>query len=68
VQSSPEAGTERSGFRPDDGDGVLRRYRAEDTGGAVEGNHIDICITSHEEALALGVRQAEVWWSKGETS
>jgi len=49
----------------DFGDGVLRRYRAEDTGGAVEGNHLDICVSSHEEALKLGVRWAEVWWEEG---
>ncbi len=48
----------------DFGDGVLRRYRAEDTGSAVEGNHIDVCVSSHEEALELGVRRAEVWWEE----
>jgi len=48
----------------DFGDGILRRYRAEDTGGAVEGNHIDVCVSSHEEALDLGVRRANVWWEE----
>ena len=46
----------------DYGDGILHTYRAEDTGGAVRGNHIDLCVESHEEALALGVREAAVWW------
>lgn len=49
----------------DFGDGMLRRYRAEDTGGAVDGNHIDICVASHEEALELGIRWADVWWEEG---
>jgi len=48
----------------DFGDGELRRYRAEDTGGAVKGNHIDVCVSSHQEALELGVRRAEVWWEE----
>ncbi len=48
----------------DFGDGVLQRYRAEDTGGTIKGNHIDICVRSHEEALELGVRRAEVWWEE----
>lgn len=47
----------------DYGDGaVLRRYRAEDTGGAVKGNHIDLCVGSHAEALQLGRRTATVYW------
>lgn len=50
----------------DYGDGVLHHYRAEDTGGGVKGNHIDICVASHEEALELGVRAATVYWSEVE--
>lgn len=47
----------------DYGDGAgLRRYRAEDTGGAVKGNHIDLCVGSHAEALQLGRRTATVYW------
>lgn len=38
-------------------DGV--RYLAADTG--VTGNHVDICVTSHEAAEAFGVRSADVW-------
>ena len=46
----------------DYGDGAgLRRYRAEDTGGAVKGNHIDLCVGSHAEALQLGRRTATVY-------
>ena len=47
----------------DYGDGAgLRRYRAEDTGGAVKGNHIDLCVGNHAEALQLGRRTATVYW------
>lgn len=46
----------------DYGDGKIQYYRADDVGGAVKGNHIDLCVGSHEEALALGVRTAMVWW------
>lgn len=50
----------------DYGDGELRHYRAEDIGGGVKGNRIDICVSSHEEALDLGVRTATVYWSEVE--
>lgn len=46
----------------DYGDGVLHHYRAEDIGGGVKGSHIDICVSSHGEALELGVRTATVYW------
>lgn len=46
----------------DYGDGVIHYYRAEDTGGGVNGKHIDLCVTDHTEALTLGVRQATVWF------
>lgn len=46
----------------DYGDGVLHHYRAEDIGGGVKGNHIDVCVAEHEEALALGTRTATVYW------
>lgn len=35
------------------------RYLAADTG--VTGNHVDICVTSHDAAEAFGVGAAEVW-------
>lgn len=46
----------------DYGDGELHHYRAEDVGGGVKGNRIDICVSSHKEALALGRRTATVYW------
>ena len=36
-------------------------YLAADTGGAVRGNHVDIAVATHQEALELGTRTAEVW-------
>ena len=36
-------------------------YLAADTGEAVRGNHVDIAVESHQEALDLGTRTAEVW-------
>lgn len=44
----------------DYGDGIIHRYLAEDVGGGVRGNHIDLCVSSHQEALELGVRTAEI--------
>lgn len=46
----------------DYGDGVIHRYRADDVGGAVRGNHIDVCMATHEEALNAGVQTASLWW------
>lgn len=46
----------------DYGDGELQYYRADDTGSGVKGNHIDLCVASHEEALRLGRRTATVYW------
>ena len=46
----------------DYGDGELHYMRADDVGGAIQGNRIDICVETHEEALELGVRTATVWW------
>ena len=42
-----------------DGEG-LRYFRANDTG--VKGDHIDICVATHDEALCLGVRTSTVYW------
>lgn len=39
-------------------------FTAEDCGGAIKKNHIDIYVNSHEEALALGVSSAEVYMVK----
>lgn len=40
------------------------KYLAADTGSGVEGLHIDICMGSHEETVAHGVRTADVWVAK----
>lgn len=45
----------------DFGDGDIQYYRADDTGSAVRGNHIDLCMESHEAARAFGIRRATVW-------
>ena len=36
-------------------------YTAEDTGGAIKGNRIDIYFESHTEALYFGRQKAEVF-------
>lgn len=41
---------------------VMDEDRAEDTGGAVRGEHVDLCVGSHREALELGGRTATVYW------
>lgn len=38
-----------------------QKYLAVDTGSGVTGNHIDVCLASHRETVAHGVRTAEVW-------
>lgn len=48
----------------DFGDGALHTYRAEDTGGTVRGNHVDLCVASHREAELLGVMRAAVYWKE----
>lgn len=48
----------------DYGDGVIHTYIAHDTGGAVKGNHIDVAVETHDEALRLGLRKAIVWWEE----
>lgn len=46
----------------DYGDGEINYYRADDTGSGVGGNHIDLCMESHEAALQAGVKTATIWW------
>ena len=41
-----------------------RVYVAEDCGGAIKGNHIDIYMNSHEECLRQGVVSGEVYLKK----
>lgn len=45
----------------DYGDGDLHQYLAQDTGGAVIGNRIDIAVPTHNEALQMGVKTATVY-------
>lgn len=42
-------------------DGTEHIYTAEDTGGGIKKNHIDVFMNSHEAALAAGVKTAEVF-------
>jgi 3D (Asp-Asp-Asp) domain-containing protein len=46
----------------DYGDGEIFYYQADDTGRAVKGNHIDVCVSSYDEAVELGVKSATVYW------
>ncbi len=41
-------------------------YHAEDTGGAVNGNRIDLVVETHKEALAKGTYKAEVFLKVGD--
>lgn len=41
-------------------------YHAEDTGGAIDGNRIDLVVGTHNEALSKGTYQAEVFLKVGE--
>ena len=45
----------------DFGDGELLECRADDTGSAIAGSKIDLCVASHEEAIQLGVKTATVY-------
>lgn len=45
----------------DYGDGVLHEYVAQDAG--VSGDHVDLCVESHSQALTLGRTTATVYWS-----
>jgi 3D (Asp-Asp-Asp) domain-containing protein len=42
-----------------------REYIAQDTGGAIDGNRIDLYMSSHEEALEWGVQYCEVFVKEG---
>ena len=46
----------------DFGDGELQYCVADDTGSGVKGNHIDLAMEDHQEALEMGVRTATVYW------
>ena len=36
-------------------------YKAQDCGGAIDGNEIDVYFENHQEALNFGVQYAEVY-------
>ena len=42
--------------------GGMVYLRADDTGPAVKGDHIDIAVPTHDFALSLGVQTADIWW------
>nr|DAR15137.1 MAG TPA: lytic transglycosylase [Caudoviricetes sp.] len=42
--------------------GEMVYLRADDTGSAVKGNHIDIAVPTHDFALSLGIQTADIWW------
>jgi len=41
-------------------------YHAEDTGGAIKGNRIDLVVATHKEALSKGTYRAEVFLKVGD--
>lgn len=42
--------------------GEMVYLKADDTGAAVKGNHIDIAVRTHSEAISLGVKTADIYW------
>ena len=46
-------------------DGRVVECRADDTGGAIDGSRIDLCVSSHNEALELGIDYITVYWKEG---
>ena len=38
-------------------------YRADDCGGAIQGNRIDVYFNSHQRALEFGVQEIELTWT-----
>ena len=46
----------------DFGDGIIHYHSADDTGGGVKGNHIDICLPTHAECFEQPYNTATVYW------
>ncbi|MBR5823758.1 MAG: 3D domain-containing protein [Paludibacteraceae bacterium] len=46
----------------DYGNGDIRHYRADDTGSAIKGNRIDVCVEDHQLALELGKKTATIYY------
>ena len=42
--------------------GEMVYLRADDIGGSIKGNRLDIAVKGHQEALSLGVKTADIWW------
>lgn len=42
-------------------------FKAQDTGGAIKGNRIDVCVGSHEEAYRFGVVYKDIYIKQGVT-
>ena len=42
--------------------GEMVYLRADDTGGSIKGNRLDIAVKGHQEALSMGVKTADIWW------
>lgn len=42
-------------------------YKAQDCGAAIQGNHIDLAVESHAEALERGTLTATVYFQEGES-
>ena len=45
----------------DYGEGEVKEFRADDTGGAIKGTRIDVCYPDHQSALEHGVKIATVY-------
>jgi 3D (Asp-Asp-Asp) domain-containing protein len=37
-------------------------WKAQDCGASVDGKHLDLAVTTHDEAMELGIKQASVYW------
>lgn len=42
--------------------GEMVYLRADDTGSSIQGNRLDIAVPTHDFALSLGVKTADIWW------
>lgn len=51
----------------DYGNDDIRHYRADDTGSAIKGNRIDVCVEDHQLALELGKKTATIYYIPTET-
>jgi 3D (Asp-Asp-Asp) domain-containing protein len=38
--------------------------RADDTGSAIDGSHLDLCVSTHAEAIEEGVKTVDVYWKE----